>query len=131
MITHFKKPKKITRLSNIFSFILFGILILVIAGFLVSSNLKINKKRNELKFQISQLEKEIQFFKERNEQLKAGILERETQDYLEREIRERLNLRKPGEEVVVVLPPPETEEESLPAEKSFWGDWWQKIKNFW
>lgn len=120
MIARFKRSKKRIRLSNIFPYIIFGILVLAITWFLASSNFKINQKRTELKTQISQLEKEIQFYKERNEQLKAGISERGTEDYLEGEIRERLNLRKPGEEVVAVLPPKEGLEKSAPKEKNFW-----------
>lgn len=94
---------------------------MIIAGFLVTSNLKINKKRNELLAQINYLEKEIQILEEKNQKLKAGILEQETESYLEKTAKERLGLKKPGEEVVTVLPSEESEEGEAKKEKSFWG----------
>lgn len=90
------------------------------AGFLITSNLRMNKKRSELLAQISYLEKEIHIWEEKKQKLEAGILEKETESYLEKEARERLGLQKPGEEVVAILPPEQSEEKEVQKEKSFW-----------
>ena len=120
MVTHFNKSKKKTSSQPIFFYTVLGIIILIIVGFLVISNLKINKKRNELLAQINYLEKEIQTLEEKKQKLEAGVLEQGTQDYLEKEAREKLGLKKPGEEVVVVLPPKETSEGKTQKNKTFW-----------
>lgn len=124
MITKTKKFKKGTRQTIFFS-TLIGFLVLLIVGFLIFSNLKISQRRAELTSRIEALKKEIQTLEEKNQQLRAGISQVETESYLEKEARERLGLKKPGEEVVVVLPP--EEEEVKKEEKSFWQKILEKI----
>jgi len=127
MIT--KKFKKKKSFQTIFFQVLFGLFAITIAVFLIVSNFKINKRRQELISQITFLEKEIQILEEKNEQLKAGIARTESESYLEREARERLGLKKPGEEVVAIKKV-ESEEAEKPEEKNFWDKIWEKIQ-FW
>lgn len=66
------------------------------------------------------LEKEISFLEEKNDKLKDGIASIVDENYLEKEAREKFQLAKPGEKVVVVLPPEnQTEQAPLIEEKSF------------
>lgn len=60
----------------------------------------------------------------KKEELEAYLRELETPEAAEREAKERLNLKKKGEEVVVVVP--KEEKELPPAESGFW----EKIKSF-
>jgi len=103
-----------------FTLIILGILFFAIIGFLAVSNFRINKKKIELQSQADSLKKEIQILEEKREQLRAGILEGESESYLEKEARDRLGLKKPGEEVVAVLPPKETQGTSTQENKTFW-----------
>jgi len=120
MIPKNRKLKKGNFSQPIFFSVFLAILVLVIIGFLVISNFKINQKRDELRSQIEALEKETRVLEEEKQRLKAGILEAQTEEYLERKARESLGLRKPGEEVVVVLPPKESQEDLKEEKKNFW-----------
>lgn len=109
-----KKPSQIILFS-----IALGLLTLVVTSFFVISNWKINQRRAELNEKIESLRKEIQILEEKNAELRAGISQSQSQEYLEEVAREQLGLKKPGEEVVTVKPPEKTEEESTKT-KSFW-----------
>ena len=114
-----KKIKKESSYKTIFFSVIAIILILFFIGFLIFSNWRIHQRRAELTSQIEELEKEIEGLEKRNQELKAGISQLSDESYLEEAAREKLGLKKPGEEVVVVLPPPETEEEA-PPKKGIW-----------
>lgn len=58
---------------------------------------KINKEIEDLKQQITQTEKS-------NQQISAMIDYLSSQNFLEKEAREKLNMKKPGEQVVIVEP---------------------------
>ncbi|MBZ9578371.1 septum formation initiator family protein [Patescibacteria group bacterium] len=128
MIT--KKSKKKKSFQAIFLSILFGLFALAIAIFLIVSNIKINRRRKDLISQIGTLEKEIQILELKNEELKAGVDQSLTESYLEKEARERLGLKKPGEEVVVIKKIETQEPEEVEQEKSLWDKIWEKLK-FW
>ncbi|MBZ9569821.1 septum formation initiator family protein [Patescibacteria group bacterium] len=128
MIT--KKRKKKKSFQAIFFSILFGLFALAITIFLIISNLRINRRRKELISQIGTLEKEIQILEGKNEELKAGVDQSLTESYLEKEARERLGLKKPGEEVVAIKKIETQEPEEIEQEKSLWEKVWEKIK-FW
>jgi len=120
MIAKIKIFKSNTSFKDKFTLIILGILFFAIIGFLAVSNFRINKKKIELQSQADSLKKEIQILEEKREQLRAGILEGESESYLEKEARDRLGLKKPGEEVVAVLPPKETQGTSTQENKTFW-----------
>ena len=119
MIT--KKSKKKKSLQTIFFTILFCFFGLSLAILLIVSNSRIQQRRKELISQIEILKKEIQQLEERNVQLKSSISQSLTQDFLEKEARERLGLKKPGEEVVVIKKiQSEEEAKELEEEKTLW-----------
>jgi len=115
MIAGIKKNKK---WKNLF-FILLIIFVLAIAGFLVISNSRLGKARSQLIEKIESLKKEIQKAGEKNQELKQQVSESSQESFIEKEARERLNLQKPGEKVVVVLPPKE-EKQEIQEQKNLW-----------
>jgi len=122
-----KKQKKKKSFQEIFLSVLFVFFTLAIIGLLTVSNLKIRERRKELLSQIETLEKEIQNAEKKNQELKAGISESQTEDYLEKEAREKLGLKKPGEEVVAIKKiQSEEKQKEQKEEKSLW----QKILEF-
>jgi len=122
-----KKQKKKKSFQEIFLSVLFVFFTLAIIGLLTVSNLKIRERRKELLSQIETLEKEIQNVEKKNQELKAGISESQTEDYLEKEAREKLGLKKPGEEVVAIKKiQSEEKQKEQKEEKSLW----QKILEF-
>jgi len=98
---------------------LLALFLLLIAGFLVFSNLKINQKRAELKNRIEELRKEVELLEKRNEELKSGIFQTESDAYWEAKLYEQ-GYKKPGEEAIVVLPPEEEASLEKPAEEKKW-----------
>ena len=101
--------------------IILGVLFLVIIGFLVVSNFRINKKRTELQSQIKSLGDQIKTLEEKKAKLQAGITASESEAFLEKEARDKLGLKKPGEEVVVVIPSKEESAAPTTTEKNLWG----------
>ncbi len=130
MIQKVKKFKKRETRQTIFFSLFLGFLILIIIGFLIISNWKINQKRVQFQSQIETLRREIQVLEEKKQELEAGISQTKREGYLEKEARERLGLKKPGEEVVAVLPPRINQEERASEEKSFLEEILEKLK-FW
>jgi len=114
--------------QTIFFSVLLGALLFTVVGYLVTSNLKINSRRAELKSQLIKLETELNSLEEKKAQLQAQVSEATNDEYLEKEARDTFNLKKPGEEVLTVLPAENNE--SPQKEESFWEKVIDKIK-FW
>lgn len=127
MIQKIRKIKRAGVFKTIFFSVIIILLIFVFVGFLIVSNWRINQRRAELVSQIQTLEETIEGLEKKNQELKAGMSEFSDESYLEEVARERLGLKKPGEEAVVVLPPPEGEEEKEAKEKGFWQKIWEKL----
>ena len=133
MLSKSRKNKKRSRREIIFP-IFMAILVVLGIAFLVFSNLKINQRRKNLLSQIVKLEEEIKTQEKKNAELKAGVSQVLDQNYLEQEAREKLGLKKPGEEVVSVQQA-ETEETKTEQKKEEtknpWNpkSWWDWIKN--
>lgn len=121
-----RKNLKKTPGPDLFVLFFLGVLIVGALGFFIFSNFRISRKKAELQGQIQLLQKEIQAAEEKNQQLKAGIAETQSEANLEKEAREKLNLKKPGEEVAVILPAKETPPVE-PKKENFW----QKILKKW
>jgi len=133
MIAKSRKNKKGSYQEVIFSIFLVGLVILGIA-FLIFSSSKINKRRQELISQINKLEAEIEEKEKQNAELQAGVSQISDQNYLEQEAREKLGLKKPGEEVVSVQKTEaetNTNQEVKKETSSPWNPktWWNWIKD--
>jgi len=80
-----------------FSFFL-GVLILATVFFLLFSNWQIQRKRSELNTKLENLKRELEVLEGEKKELSEKISEVPTEEHLEKEAREKLNLKKPGEE---------------------------------
>jgi len=126
MIAKIKKNRNRKSYRVLFFSFLIGLLVLLMLGFLIFTNINIGRRRAELTERIEVLRKEIQILEEKNQELRAGITRAGGEDFLEEKAREQMGLKKPGEEVVVILPP-EKKEEPIEKEESFW----EKIREEW
>lgn len=109
----------------------FALLVLsaMLASAMVASNLKINKREKDLNSRMEVLKEEIKSLEEKNKQLRAEIDQTQNQDYTEKILRDNLNYKKPGEDVVVIKSATDTAngaEEQL-EEKNFWKKIWEKL----
>lgn len=125
MVTKRKKKRK--QFKTILFYIFFGSGCLLIASFLFVTNLNIHNKRQELSARIEILTTEVKRLEERNTSLKESAAYVETEDYLEEVARNQLDMKKPGEEVLVI----QKEETEKKPEEEQKESWWDKIKSFW
>jgi len=123
MVAKFKKIKKGSSGQNIFFSVLIGVLFLFLIGFLIFTNLKINRKRVQFISQIESIQKEIQILEQKKAELQEKIAQAGSKDYLEKVAREQLGLKKPGEGVIVITKEDEEKREEE-EEKSLW-DWFK------
>ncbi|MDD5144778.1 MAG: septum formation initiator family protein [Candidatus Pacebacteria bacterium] len=124
MITKKEKNQKGRDLQTIIFSVLLGLFLVGIVSSLIVSNFRISQKRSEMLEKIEKLQNEIRAIEEKNENLKSGLLETETDAYWEERMREQ-GYQKPGEEVVVVLPSEKEEEAQI--EKTLWDKIREKI----
>lgn len=125
MIT--KKAKNGKSWKNKISGFILLFIIIIFIGFFSYVNWKINKRRSDLLEKISSLEQELQELENKNQELKQKQAEAGTGDYIEKVARDQLELKKPGEEVVVIQKEPASAESSGEAEEN--KTWWDKIKS--
>jgi len=131
MIAKLRKKRRVQSSQNRTGIIIFGIVFLLIIGFLVVTNITIYRRRVLLKERIKIVSGQIQELKGEKSVLQKEILAAESQERLEKTAREQLNLKKPGEEVVVITREQELpEEEGKKEEKTSWNpkNWWEWIK---
>jgi cell division protein FtsB len=87
---------------------------------LIVSNVKLGDKREEIKSQTQILKNEIQILTQEKEKLQAQASQTKLESYLEKEARERFNLKKPGEQVVAFVREKPEKEEQTEEKKGFW-----------
>lgn len=86
------------------------------------------KKALVLREERKRLEMELASLQKRKAELEAGLSRFQSDAYVEREAKRRLNLKKPGEQAVIIVP----EESKKPATTS--PGFWQRISTelfFW
>ena len=130
MIAKKKKIKKDNKFQNVLFSVLIGVFLFAVVGFFIVSNLQINEKRGELMDRIEELKKDIALLEERNEQLKQGISQTESDAYWEEKLREQ-GYKKPGEGAIVIVPPEEKNDSSDSGEKNICSSFWESLSNFW
>ena len=110
-----RRKNKIDSSRGLFISLVFAAILLLVGGLLFFSNWQMNQRRQQLSLKVQALEKEIAAQEKKNEELKSSLNSASQESYLEKEAREKFQLKKPGEKVVAVLPPEETPE-TKPAE---------------
>jgi cell division protein FtsB len=118
MLAQFRKierPNK-SKFLNIFGFGFF----IIIIGFLVVSNIKLSERRDQIGLQTRILKNEIQILEQEKEKLQAQVSQTKLESYLEKEARERFNLKKPGEQVVAFVKEKSEQKQETEQEKGFW-----------
>lgn len=119
MLTKYRKKRRAVSRHPQISWVLVGGITVFIISFLVFSNIKIQEQRAEVKIRLQEAEQKIDDLEQENQELADKSSLGEDEDFLEKEARERFNLKKLGEEVVVILPL-EGEEDKEKQETIWW-----------
>ena len=104
----------------------FAFVLIFAAGFLVYLIVRDYPKKLEIKSQLGDIEDKIEILKKDEEKQKSMAEYLDSQSYLEKQARLRLNLKKEGEEVVFVYRKDKTEES--PSQKQYENPFLSKIK---
>ncbi len=99
------------------------VLLALAALFLIFSAWKVYNKRQSQKQRLEELKSEAGKLAGESLDLKSEISQFEDNEKLEEMARERLGLKKPGEEVVVIVPTEKTVEPLAKENRN----WWQKL----
>jgi len=125
------KRKKIKREGKFYDKLIVpvvvGILFVGIISFLLISDWRVNKKRAQMQAQIQNLQAQLKTLEEKKKQLELNVQYGQSTTSLEEQARDKLGLKKPGEEVVSVLPPTGNQSTSTETDKSLWQKILEKI----
>ena len=124
-------------MNSIIKKILFSKIFLIFIGlcliYLGISTVKETYKRYTLKKEISRLKQKINSLEEKNNKLKELISYFDKESFLEKQARIKLNLKKPGEKVIIIPEPQKEKQEHkeiLPKKElkdvsePNWKKWW-------
>lgn len=108
--------------------IVFGLMFLILTIFFGPRIYGTIKNNFELGGRINELQKTIKDLEDKNANLGKFIANFKKPEYIEKEAKTRLNLKKPGEKVVIIV-----EEEIKKTEGEVKKKWFgiEKIKEFW
>jgi len=130
MLLNFRKNKNKNFFSN-FWLKFGGVLILLIAVFLVITDIKIYKKKQQFNTQVENLENKIQDLESKNNNLQQGISNAENEEYIEKIAREELDLQKPGEKVVSFIIDQDQQTKNNDDQKNIFQILLSSISNIW
>jgi cell division protein DivIC len=105
--------------------VVLGLVFVLVISFLAISDWRINKKRSQLRSQVESLQAQLKTLEEKKSMLESGLQQGQSETYVEQQARDKLGLKKPGEEVVSVIPSADNQASSTQDERSLW----QKILN--
>lgn len=118
-----------SSLSSKIYTILLSILLIMIAGFLVVSNWRIlGKTMDSIKFRQA-AEVNLKTISDREGKLASKLDDLQTENGLDKEIRKRFPVAKPGEEVIMIVPGDNSEATSGSSVGSG-KNWWQNFLDF-
>ncbi len=123
MIT--KKRKKRKSGKGLFGAIVTLLIVLSVIVFLFATNWKIEQRRDEVSAKSRFLQQEVAKLEAQRQNLESKISAFENDEYLEKEARENLQLKKKGEEVVTIIVPETTGESTQAVEEP--SNFWQKL----
>ncbi|MDP3770167.1 MAG: septum formation initiator family protein [bacterium] len=105
--------------------VIINILLVVVAVAVSYSASRMVRDAFVLRKQSEEMTQKIDELIKEKRGLEAYLAEMQTKEAVEREAKDRLNLKKPGEEVVVIVP--EKKEIAVVAESQ---SWWAALKHF-
>lgn len=128
MVTDYSKKQKGDGEHLFLKAITVIVIILIIV--LVIANVRLYKKKKDLRLQINSYKEQIKSIEESSKKLKDGIANIDNADYIEKIAREENGMKQPGENVVSFIMPEKKEEPKEDAVAGFsFGNLWNWIKS--
>jgi len=112
--------------KKLLSSLFIAVLIIGAIIYLTFSIINIKKERANIGAELDALKSQAQSAEKKNEELKSGISEKQTEEYWEGKAREE-GYKKPGEEVVIVVPSEAGKNNEKIEEKNIWQKFLEKI----
>lgn len=93
----------------------FGLLTLTIflSVLFVSSAVKLFQKKRETGLTMGELKEKIAKLRRENKEMEEILNQAATPSFIEKEVRRKLNMKKPGEKMVIIVPPKQDENQEL------------------
>jgi len=108
-----------------------GILFLIIIFVLILADIKMYQRRRGLTSQINTYQQKVEIIKKSAQTLKDEIANTDNKDYLEKLGYEQFDQARPGETVYMFVVAPREKIETVPAPKSFWGNFTGSVSSWW
>ncbi len=121
--TNQKTGKAKETAARVFVVVLFA----AFALFLAVSNIKIKAQRQQIEEKIAQISGRIETLKEEKALFEAKISGKSDPAYLEKEAREKFNLKKPGEQVAIIINSQEQTDKTPQSQESGVVNWPQNL----
>ena len=106
----------------------FSIIIVILAVFLGINAYRTVRQSFALQEEVVRERGKIEELRRKKAEIEANLAELQTKGAIEREAKSRLNLKLPGEEVVVVVPEKKEEVVSTSSPRGFWERIRQRFK---
>jgi len=119
-----RKKRKKRTFFTVFSSRLFLFVLILVLAWVGKSTIDKFMSWSQAKDALISEETKIQEEEEKNKSLKETLEYLQSEDYLEKTVKEKLNLAKPGEKIIYVLP----EEDENSGESLKNEGFWEKLK---
>lgn len=120
-----KNLKSKSSFKSLILSVFLGIFAITAIGFLVSTNWKIYKNKADSQTKAVKLKMEAEALEKINGELNKSLDYVKSDEYLEKVAREQLDMKKPGEEVVVIQKENARQKNEQEKNKT----WWEKLKS--
>lgn len=122
MITNFKKNKSKNKFS-VFLFRLGAGMVLCLALLLVFVDIRMYQKKRQFSAQLESLKAKVSELESKNNDLKEGISNADSEYYIAKVAREELDLQKPGEKVVSFISTQDEKQQNGNKKDNFLNHW--------
>ena len=128
MVANFKKKGKRNSAKK-FLLHTVGVAAIILLVVLVVVDVMVYKRRQELHFQVSNLEQQIKDIQTSNDNLTQKIQNQDNPQYMEKIAREELDLQRQGEKAVSFIMPETLPQNTEASQKNPWSKWFGNVLN--
>lgn len=121
-----RKQKLKKRIYSTPILVLFSLIVLLTAR----GTYDVMKKKHDSEQYVKDLEKQTAELENRQKELDQSVTYLKTEEGIDEEIKQRFNVARPGEHVVVIVDPKQLATTTRPENSSWWKSLWDAIIGF-